>query len=170
MHWKAAIAACMLGLSGCVIQPINIPIKAAFDEAAAQRMVQPGPNIVSGSALIRQNGGGVVSCAGLPVNLVPKTAYARERVIGLFGGDIRAFAPAHTMHKTFSPDPESFRQNMLVTVCDTQGRFEFSQVADGEFYVVTVITWNVANQAQGGGLLAHVKVEGGQVQRVVLSP
>jgi len=155
-------------LTGCAGQVI--PISREFHPEEAKRLAAPGPNIISGSALIRQQGGGVVTCAGLPINLIPKTAYATERMEAIWGNSVKGYAPAYSMQMTFTPDPPGYHQHASHTRCDAQGNFQFPNVADGEFYLVSVITWVVARQAQGGGMMQAISVNGGEAKEVVLSP
>lgn len=170
---KRVIAVSMAGLAwltGCAVGPTQIPLSRAFHADEAQRLMQPGGNTVEGSALIRQQGGGVVTCAGLDVHLIPKTAYATERLETIWGNSVKGYAPVWGMQMTFTPDPYDYHRYAHHTTCDAQGRFAFNNVADGEFYLVTTITWIVAHQAQGGGLMQAINVKGGQSLNLVLSP
>lgn len=168
---KLAVVVSMASvLAGCALpQQKPIAVKAPFSVGEAAELTRPGVNIVSGSALIRQNGGGVVTCAGLPVLLVPQTAYATERVKAIYGNTTRGYNPI-TRRLSFTPDPSTYMQMTRETLCDAQGNFTFPDVADGSFYVISVITWTVANSPQGGSLMQFVDVRGGQSQQVVLSP
>ncbi len=156
------------GLVGCATSK-PVQLSARFNADEARRLIQPGVNIVSGSALIRQNGGGVVSCAGLPVVLVPHTGYASERLRAIYGNTERGFNNVYRQIK-FTPDEPAYAQLSRQTICDAQGRFSFDDVADGRFYLISHITWQVGNMAQGGSLMQAVTVNGGQSRNVVLSP
>lgn len=155
-------------LAGCAsAKPVNLV--SSFNAQEARALVQPGVNIVSGSALIRQNGGGVVTCAGLPVTLLPRTDYAAERVGVLYGNTQRGYMSAYR-RVLFAPPPAEFSQYIRTTACDAQGRFAFNDVADGEFFIETSITWRVGHSTQGGSLMQAVSVRGGESREVVLSP
>lgn len=170
MKYRYVAAGCLaVALSGCAGQTV-IPISRDFHPEEAKRLAEPGPNIISGSALIRQQGGGVVTCAGLPINLIPKTAYATERTQAIWGNSAKGYAPVYAMQMTFDPNPPGYHEHARHTRCDAQGNFQFSDVADGEFYLVSVITWIVARQAQGGGMMQAVSVRGGEAIELVLSP
>lgn len=166
----AAVATATMVLSGCAVAPYQVTLQHQFDARQAQRLMQPGVNIVEGSALIRQQGGGVVTCAGQGVSLIPRTDYAAERTLYLWGNVTRGYSHVYAMNMQFTPDPPAYGQHVARTICDAQGNFQFSNVADGEFFVVTVISWVVAGRVQGGGLFQAVSVNGGEVKRVVLSP
>lgn len=168
MKYRVFAAACaLLMLAGCAT---NIPVNAPFNPQEAQRLTQPGVNIVSGSALIRQRGGGVVTCAGLPVTLTPKTDYAVERMRSIFGNVTKGYSPVPLVGRVFIPDPPEYAIHSLTTHCDSQGDFQFANVADGQFFVSTGIVWMAGSSAQGGSLMELISVSGGEARRVVLSP
>lgn len=156
-------------LAGCVMGPKTVHLNASFDEAKARSMMQPGNNVITGSALIRQNGGGVVSCAGNIVELIPATPYAIERIQTLYGNSARGFAPSHIRYN-FVPDEPGYHSNRRSEPCDAQGNFEFRNVSDGDFFVITGVHWIVQNIQQGGGLMQRVHVSGGESRRIVLAP
>lgn len=158
-----------LGLAGCVTPPKPVQLTASFNAEEARRLIQPGINVVSGSALIRQNGGGVVTCAGLPIVLVPHTSYAAERLRALYGNTERGYNNVYRQLQ-FIPDEPGYTQYTRKTICDAQGKFSFTDVADGRFYLISHITWQVGNAAQGGALMQAVSVSGGESRDVVLSP
>lgn len=166
---KILSAALLVGLlSGCAT-PEAINLTANFNSQEAEALIKPGVNILSGSALIRQNGGGVVTCAGLPIMLIPKTAYATQRVMAIYGNSQRGYSPVDHQVK-FTPDLPEYLQLSRQAVCDAQGHFEFGDVADGNFFVISTILWQAANSAQGGGLMQAVSVRGGENKQLVLSP
>ncbi|ARU87102.1 hypothetical protein [Pseudomonas sp. M30-35] len=163
----------LLGLAGVVLvgcattKPVQLTTSFNADEA--RRLTQPGVNIISGSALIRQNGGGVVTCAGLPILLIPHTSYAVERIRAIYGNTERGYNNVYRQVK-FTPDEPGYLQHTRQTVCDAQGKFVFPNAADGRFYLIGNITWQVGNTAQGGSLMHAVTVNGGESRDVVLSP
>lgn len=160
-------------LAGCVGMPQiqTIPLSESFDEEKAQSMIEPGPNTVSGSALIRQDGGGIVTCAGNEVYLVPATAYAKERVSYLYANYTKGYKPyMQAMRIQFTPDEPAYRSLTKQTRCDAQGNFEFTDVANGDFYLSTHIVWNVSYTKQGGMLMQRVMLNDGQHEKVVMTP
>jgi hypothetical protein len=164
-----ALVLAVSAIAGCAVQPKQVAVYSNFDEVQARELIQPGANIVSGSALIRQNGGGVVTCAGLEVMLIPRTAYAEERFSTLYGNTQRGYNPVFRTID-FVPNPPEYLQLTKRTLCDAQGNFAFNDVADGEFFLASMITWNVGNAPQGGAIMQAISVAGGQSVQVVLSP
>ena len=87
----------------------------------------------------------------------------------LYGNNLRGYSSVNQAVR-FQPDPSTFYQLTKDTVCDAQGNFQFMNVADGTFYVVSRITWMVGYSAQGGSIMQQVTVQGGDAKQVVLSP
>lgn len=156
-------------LSGCVVVPAERPpiqLSATFDAGQAEKLLAPGSNAVQGSAFMRQRGGGVVTCAGSPVYLLPATAYAQERIAALYGS---ADGGVSTWDFTFNPDPPAYRTLTRATTCDAQGHFQFGQVADGDFYVQTKVVWEIGHTTQGGNMIKKVSLKNGTNATVVIS-
>jgi hypothetical protein len=177
MHPKIAATACVTVaalIAGCATAVHEhghkpIVIKAPFDAALAMTMVASGPNTVRGNASIDLPGGLVVTCAGFEVNLVPGTAYARERLHAIYGPALDdALAPPAV--RSFFPEPAEYRQFILKTQCDSEGRFVFRHVVDGEFYAIVAISWDVGGSEQGGYLVHRVSVTGGRSATISMGP
>ena len=151
------------------VEVFEAPIKAAFDTAQAERLSGPGQNTIQGSALMRTRGGSVVSCAGLDVELVPATDYAKERMGWIYGSDQGGIRQWSTPIR-FTPSPAAYDTARRHTTCDAQGAFTFDQTADGSFYVVSCITWSVAGERQGNCMMRPVTVSGGKTVRLVIAP
>ena len=116
-----------------------------------------GDSVVSGQAFLRQNGGGVVTCAGSQVMLLPATPYFRE-VIALSRRD----RPMPSL----PGDALAFTKS---TTCDAQGNFRFSNVPNNRWIVVTLVSWNVAHVEQGGLLSSEVETSGAQPMEILLT-
>lgn len=60
---------------------------------------------------------------------------------------------------------------MRNVICNAQGFFSFENVKDGEYFLVSHISWKVTDyRLEGGSLLQKVKVKSEQTVDVVLSP
>jgi hypothetical protein len=70
----------------------------------------------------------------------------------------------------FSPDPPEYRSLTKESRCDSQGNFVFERVADGDFYINTLVAWTVGNSAHGGQLMQRASVKGGQTISLVIAP
>lgn len=167
---RVLLAVCALALSGCLATaPQVVPVDVSFDQDEASRLIQPGKNTIKGSALLRQAGGGVVTCAGGSVWLFPATEYADRRMAAIYGTVNGGFNPVSRQIR-FVPDIQSYTWLTKETRCDAQGAFVFDEVADGRFYVMTRIVWQVGAYVQTGGfLMQQIEVAGGQAKSLVLS-
>lgn len=159
-------------VTGCAVPmkplPPKIHIAAPYDSVQASLLLRDGANTLKGNAFMRQRGGGVVTCAGKAVILVPATAYARERIEFLYRG--KESGATVFREVWFEPDPPEYVQNTKQTKCDSQGNFLFERVADGEFFVTTSVNWQVGYSNEGGSLVAKVVLKNGQTSSVILSP
>lgn len=155
-------------LAGCATNRA-VTLTAPFDAAAAKAQLADGSNSIKGSALIRQVGGGVVTCAGGSVFLMPATAMANEWATYVYGNPNGGYFNASGLGMQFEGGQEMYAATKQTT-CNAQGAFSFDRVADGEFLVFTRITWLVGYAQQGGSIMRRVKLAGGQATEVVLSP
>ncbi|MGL4711601.1 MAG: hypothetical protein ACRCWP_03290, partial [Shewanella sp.] len=88
---KLGLAAVFLILlAGCASPTVKL--NTQFDAAEAKKLMEKGNNAIEGNAFLRQRGGGVVTCSGMTVQLVPATAYATERALSYFGTTENGFA------------------------------------------------------------------------------
>ena len=165
------VAVACLSIAGCAgpVQTRQIPLTAPYDAVHAKQLLQPGTNSLKGSALLRQQGGGVVTCAGRPVYLIPATAYAIERTEKLYGSSAPKRYLPFQRPPTFTPDEPDYLKNVKEATCDAQGFFTFDRVADGTFFVNTSVQWVVNNVEQGGYLLQRVTLQNSEPQTIVLT-
>ena len=100
-------------------------------------------------AQINFNEGGMATCAGGQVVLIPATQYAKERMQRVFNGKEVLFYPriGEKDDIRFEPDDPAYARLMKVVTCDNEGNFEFTALTDGEFIVGTTINWGGGNSA-----------------------
>ena len=182
-------------LTSCV-GPTIVNLQSSFDVEQAKELLKEGNNTIKGSALIRQKGGGIITCAGLDVWLYPVTDYATERIQYIYGKNEKGFSNVKDIfwaHEriSFQPDIEEYYLYSKKTIGDTQGNFEFEKLKNGEYYILTFIYWHVnssvaggfitprggflfhnfnVSNIEGGTLMQRVRVEGGEIKKVVLAP
>lgn len=169
MNTKGLAAVFLTCLTGCAVAPVAVSTGPAFDQAAAELLLRPGNNEISGSAFLRQQGGGVVTCAGQDVSLIPVTAYARRVFVALYGTSTEQARHRGRLVR-IEPSSDEFGKLVKTTQCDAQGNFSFDGVTDGEFFLETTVTWIVAGSTNGGPIFRPVRVSGGERIRVVISP
>lgn len=161
------LAAATSLLSACVaMQTVNIA--TPFDTKEAAVIKQAGKNTITGSALMKRNDGQTVTCSGEEVSLIPYTLYANSRMLTLYGGNAKGFNRG--MRVTFVPDSPEYKEYQKKTQCNAQGFFSFKNIADGDYFVVTVVKWVVDYTPQGGNLMKRVTVKGGETAEIVLAP
>jgi len=157
-------------LQGCAqgLFTTTIQVPSPFEPDEAKYAMTPGPGSIKGSAFIRQQGGGIVTCAGAQVVAVPATRYATDRISALygnihkgqyFGGDVK-----------FVPDDPRYLEMRRNTRCDAQGNFQFDGLARGDYFVITNVRWLAGNQQQGGALMQRVTIKDGQPIDIMLVP
>lgn len=100
----------------------------------------------------------MVTCAGEPVYLVPKSPYFDEVAAIIRSGR------KPDMAATQGADVPG-RQGQ----CDAQGSFRFSDLPAAEWYVVTQVRWSIGYANQGGELVEVVKTSEGQTTEVLLT-
>lgn len=163
---------------GCVANQPPIVLQSSFNENQAKELLKNGNNKISGNAFMKQSGGGVVTCAGQKVVLIPKTNYAEERMSHIYGSTDRGavfYKFNNIRTPKFANNEPSFTTFVKETICDSSGNFEFSNLADGDFFITTLITWNVGdpsmsiNARQGGHLMQKVNVQNGETKKVIIS-
>ena len=169
-----AALAVTLAAAGCASPPGSpAGTEAAFDPAQVPRASLRGSNTVRGSALLRVGRGEVRSCAGATVALLPDSDYTRDRMRRLYGSveqGSNTLAPGST-RRIEAADP-TFAETVRTVTCDIHGRFAFTGVPDGIWYVTTSVGWRTrgndpASQA-GAALMQRVSLSGSSVVHVTL--
>ena len=149
--------------------PQSYVLKNEFDANQAMKAIEKGNNSISGEAFLRQNGGGVVTCAGYEVSLVPETLYARERMEIIYGNAIKGYNPVY--HRVIiSPDNPQYHTTLHKKICSSTGHFEFNDVKDGNYFLTALVVWDAPNAGkQGGSLMERVSVKGGEKREITLT-
>lgn len=189
-----AAAAAVIALSACVtseepplptptgvptsLQPTYLTINSQFDAGEVAWARVPGNNTIKASAVLRQAGGGVITCAGFEAHMFPVSTYSTERVTALYGSSTKGMwrAPYETQAQ-LPPAPFEYEELGQTEACDPQGYVTFSNLADGAYFVLMQVTWQVptGNQyfnrmdEQGGWLMQRVVVKGGEERTIVLT-
>jgi hypothetical protein len=131
----------------------------------------PGLNAVTGQGFSRQIGGGVVTCAGQPVVMLPDTEYFDQAL-----SDIeRGLPPDYQISK-------DAKEMVKTSQCDAQGNFEFRKVPSGNWIIITNVSWGVGYvghngfgfyngvRQEGGPVVKAVSVQDGEPNRFIVSP
>lgn len=165
---KLIIFAACVFLAGCMGRTIETTVPFNPDEVAY--INRSGAAEIEGQAFFRQRGGGVVTCAGEEVLLIPAGEYATQRMSQIYGnvqgGSISAMQGASQENA----DPR-YLSMVRKSVCDAEGDFEFKNVANGDYYVATKVLWTVGDSfiPEGGALTQRVSIRGGRSTRALLN-
>lgn len=168
MNLKILPALALAATLAACVTPKPVTISQQFNAGDVAWSKAKGTNSLSGEAFLRQQGGGVVTCAGAVVVLVPVAPYSTERMMARYGSATSGYVDPILGPTLPAPDAgyaESFRN----TRCDAQGKFTFSDLPDGNYYLATQVVWYVGNAEQGGYLMQRVSFQGGEHKQVLLT-
>jgi len=140
--------------------PVWNPVTAEI-EAEYQPYLASGPGTLTGQAFLAQRGGGVVKAAGRNVILDPATT---------LGNEWWGKAGSKWAHRMLTPPSPAFAKARRMVVADADGRFRFSNLPAGKYYVRTEITWDVAYHGLQGGVVGQlIEVFSEGVTEVILN-
>jgi hypothetical protein len=160
-------------LAACAPQP-PITINSTYNPEEAAFSKLPGNQTVSGQGFLRQAGGGVVTCAGSEVSLVPNTSYGREMISTIYGNASSGYKPFALIPHIESASKTQYFADRKQVRCDAQGNFAFRNVPNGDYFVTTLVRWMVPVSAyttnhEGGILMRAVSVRGTDATDVILT-
>jgi hypothetical protein len=147
-------------VAGCVSGP---KLESVFDPSEAETINQSGFGAVSGQAFLKRSDGSVVYAAGSEVYLIPHSTYADAHMNYLFQG--RKF---NNTVKAPSTEP-AYLSMTKRTKADADGRFTFTLLGDGNYYLLTKIAWKEGKVEAGGDLMEFVSLNGGQRVEVFMT-
>jgi hypothetical protein len=146
-------------MMGCAVrQPVEMQTQFDYDQHKPYTLA--GNNGIKGQGFLRQQGGGIITCAGSPVYLMPATPFFRE-IIGHFRAGKNPQLGAQL-------DP-AYKPMIKQSQCDAQGNFSFAQLPDGAWFVATEVKWIVSSLQQGGALMREVRLSQGETSQVLLT-
>lgn len=161
----APALAALLTLAACAPMEIGTP----FSVDEVRFIKRQGTARIEGQAFLRQMGGGVVTCAGSGVLLIPAGGYATELFSRAWGNPQGGTANVFVM----GPEsmPEGFKEYSRKSRCDAEGDFVFTGVPDGDYFVVSQVMWTVPGSyiPEGGVVGRRVAIRGGRDARVLIS-
>lgn len=114
------------------------PANAEFRTADFTWSTAPGKGRIDGQ-LRYKAGGQVYSCADAGVVLTPETPWTRRRMEILYRSPSSATLPAADVRGRTPPGRSSdYSAFVKRAACDPSGRFSFSGLPDGSWFVITV--------------------------------
>lgn len=166
---RAPIVVVLLGLTAC---SAPMALHSRFDPAEIAWFSRRGTNTIEGTAIARSYRGAVKTCAAQTVTLFPVSTYASERMTALYGNAKEGFNPVTAGRPAdFEGDDPAYHEAARTMRCDGRGRFAFSELADGAYFVVAEVTWHDrrAGLEQGGYLMQRVEVASGETRDILLA-
>ena len=161
----------LLTVAGCVVEQ-----KVAFEDEQsrfARRQIDKGTGRVTGYAFFHSRTGRTYTAAGDWVTLIPKTPYAEERMRILYGD---GFTRSDFELKAVPGKPDA--DYALLTrreKADIHGKFEFTDVMPGRWYVVATVRWEKYDRlwkddvSYSQNIYDEIDVRPGETSKVVLS-
>lgn len=145
-------------LAGCQ-KTFPIQLRSELTEAELLPFGEKGDRFIAGEAFMRQVGGGVVTCAGETVTVLPAVRVVEEAVKIWKAGD-----------EIYTENLETANVNGSVrwTECDAQGAFAVFDLPPEKYYVMVPVRWGEGKKRYGGMLSEKVDLTYGSAERLIL--
>ncbi len=174
MTWALALKISVAGLGMALLSNCANPVAlhTRFQPHEVAWFSNRGTNTIEGTAIARAYNGTAKTCAALTVTLFPASTYANERMSALYQSDQEGFNPILMGRSAnFDNDDPGYIQTAKTTRCDAHGHFAFSELPDGDYFLVGEVTWQDrrAGLRQGGYLMRRVRVGSGETKEVLLA-
>jgi hypothetical protein len=155
---------CLLVLACAALASAAEPVKleSTFSLDEVKFVTQPGDATVSGKAFLKLADGSYKDCAGLNIELLPVAAYSRERIGRTYGNTEQGQILLEQNPPKFTPDVPEYHDMLLKGTCDARGRFEFTRVPAGDYFVMAFIIWDIPGatpRKTGGAAMKRIRVE-----------
>lgn len=142
------------GLSCAALQPYQMQTVSVPGQYSIY--AQQGTAIITGQAFLKTRGGDVKYAAGNTIFLIPITPHTEEYV------SVAVIQRRVPVSGYQAPPQNAIRK----VIGDGEGRFQFTTIPAGEYYILTDITWEVPSRTgstrTGGTAYARVSVADGQ--------
>ena len=136
--------------------PAFAKMRTPFQYSEHERYAKRGANGINGKAVLTEKGGGVATCAGSRVLLMPATSYFREIFWHMIVAGSEPTPPRET-----HPDLKNMIRR---TQCDGQGRFSFSEIPDGAWFLLTQV-----NATHGSMWIGETTLANGEILEALLT-
>jgi len=166
MYRKLLSAVFLLAaIAGCVPQQVKPTItRIPFPLQEYKQLKSEGTSTLKGQAFLRTRGGDVKVAAGSEVLLNPVTSYSDQW-----------YEESYLKLNPMTPVDQQLWQYVKKKIADASGRFTFTNVPAGSYYVTTIVTWEAATgyrgalEPQGGAVTKKITISEGQEVEVILT-
>lgn len=149
-----------VSLAACqTMSPPSPVVQASFDPHQAAFIRNQGDNTIKGIAFITDDHGRAHREGGETVRLIPASDYANARFHDLYQG--AKFVAVQNYPKGVFVDPR-YGKYMRLTKTLPNGKFTFTDVPPGHYYVTTQVLWKAHDGGgeRGGAIYDRVEVNG----------
>ena len=151
-----------LSLTLAACQSVSTPgpvVEASFNPQQAAFIKHHGDGTIKGIAFITDDQGKAHRHGGETVRLIPASDYAKARFDVLYAG--KKFIAVQNYPKGVTIDPR-YGKYMRITKTLPNGKFTFTNVPPGRYYVATQVLWKGHDNSneQGGAIYDTVQVTG----------
>ncbi len=155
----------MLFAASCSLLETRKPLlpRIPFPKEEYAKLPTSGTGAVTGRAFLKR-GGDILAAAGERVLLNPVTTYSNQW-----------YSLSYIGHNQLEPPDPRINKYIRSTTADPQGKFTFRNVPPGDYYIITVISWQLpaaskeAAASQGARLCKKITVKNGEEIKVTLS-
>ena len=141
-----------------------------YDRDEVSWFFENGTGRIEGDGFLRRNDGMLVKCAGNQVGIFPVSEYATERITNLYGSPNGGYNTAGYGTRQVDEADPLYLQDAKMQTCDVDGKFSFSNLPAGEYYVLTRVTWKINDYYfEGGDIARKVSVENESTTKVTLT-
>lgn len=167
--------ACVTGCASLAPPPPRqVALTTTFNPQEVSWFRGTGHGSITGQAFFQTRGGQPRTCAGLEVELKPRSAYGDERLTAIYGNAKGGYSPALGARVQFTPDDPAYKEAAKTSICDAQGNFSFTGLPAGNYFLTAAVIWTIPGQEfgppQGGVLMKSVTLAEGETKRVILTP
>lgn len=159
VHIVRTAGIALLALLAACATPVTL--QNTFNPAEAAYAIKPGTGTIEGEAFVRKFNGRTANAAGLPIFLVPVTAYTTEVMQAVETG---------SGVTDLSKDLDTYSRGIAA---DSKGRFKFERIPPGDYYLMTQMTWEERAGKETftfyKGLVLPVTMAAGERKKVSLS-
>ena len=124
----------------------NCTALQSLDPAEAQHVEARGDNSIYGYAHLKGTSGEKTTCAGMPVTLIPASAYADKIMKTVYGSKKEGRSDKEADLGELDPLFDRFRRE---SICNRHGEFRFIDVPDGTYYVVALMNLDADAEEEG---------------------